>query len=571
MSKFDKAKSKEIWEEHIDNDTGDLYYLNPSTNQTTFSKPKGKIVSYVDDDLWEEHFNDGVLSYINIKTKVVLWDTPRTGRIIPFNAQDVWEEQIDAVTGLTFYINNKTNQRTRKRPNAKVIAHDDVWEEHRDPNTGDLFYANVKNEKVTWHKPDGKILELGDIWEEHLDETTGDMYYMNPKTNETTWQKPAGEVISAVPKDVWEEHEDEHGNLYYFCPLHDATSWKRPVGVPIVKKWAKDAWDECVDHKTGDKYWIHQQTKQVTFTKPSGMIMHMEDLWIEYLDEESGEPYYKHAKTHETTWERPTGKIIKDGENHEEEVVWEELEDPTDGMKYYHNTTTGETVWEKPETGTIVKAADLDKGVVWETLRSDEGEFYYHNVNTGETAWEIPSGPNVTVIPFHQTGAITAAVPAVTAVTAGAAEPVTAPAVAAGGTAANQTETWETLADEEGDHYYHNLTTGETSWELPSGPNVTVLPFGEEPPVVEEAGGGSTPAGNLQGLSNHMVDKFNLAVGSSQPGKYKPLGKNGPMPVYVSKNPKIREKVNNLRENKTKESEGKNEQGTDKAQADGSS
>ena len=143
--------------------------------------------------------------------------------------------------------------------------------------------------------------------------------------------------------------------------------------------------------------------------------------------------------------------------------AWEEVFDD-EGSMYYFNTVTGETSWELPSP--TPQHAQDGSGVAangWEEAYDDDGNLYFYQPATGETAWELPQDPM-------------------------GSDRDTGTEKAVGGYAMEQQHEqhvdeegksmvsgtppqWTEHIDEHsGEAYYHNPTTGETSWVKPLSP-----------------------------------------------------------------------------------------------------
>lgn len=92
------------------------------------------------------------------------------------------------------------------------------------------------------------------------------------------------------------------------------------------------------------------------------------------------------------------------------------------------------------------------------------GESYYYNIHTHETAWERPAVMDGDVAPASGGGG-----------GGSAAAPAAAPACPAG---------WEAHLDPEGsgEHYYINMATGETTWDLPAADHAAASAAPPAPP-----------------------------------------------------------------------------------------
>jgi hypothetical protein len=132
---------------------------------------------------------------------------------------------------------------------------------------------------------------------------------------------------------------------------------------------------------------------------------------------------------------------------------WEESIDPASGYPLYTNSQTGAVQWEKPaishlnpmnRAGHGRNETQLPSG--W--AKDGEGnDKYYYNEDTGETTWDAPPG-------------------SVGGGSAGIGE-VAVDGVAAAATKEELPAGWGEDFDAEGNMYWYNAASGETSWERP--------------------------------------------------------------------------------------------------------
>jgi hypothetical protein len=147
----------------------------------------------------------------------------------------------------------------------------------------------------------------------------------------------------------------------------------------------------------------------------------------------------------------------KMGENCDLPPGWSSFIDESSGYPCYVNDATGDTQWEKPapsvemtvsnpmkRAGHARNETQLPSG--W--AKDGEGnDKYYYNEDTGETTWDAPPG-------------------SVGGGSAGIGE-VAVDGVAAAATKEELPAGWGEDFDAEGNMYWYNAASGETSWERP--------------------------------------------------------------------------------------------------------
>lgn len=124
-----------------------------------------------------------------------------------------------------------------------------------------------------------------------------------------------------------------------------------------------------------------------------------------------------------------------------------------DGSKYWYNTVTFETTWEDPTVSSVsTPAASVPTTALppnWAELYTDDGVTYYYNSVTQETSWELPKLPVLPALPPEKKRAqLSKSLPPV--------PPQAAPIT-----------DWVETYTEDGQLYYYNSKTMETSWERP--------------------------------------------------------------------------------------------------------
>ena len=315
----------------------------------------------------------------------------------------------------------------------------------------------------------------------------------------------------------WSAFRDDSGQIFYHNSKTDETSWDQPPK------------DESFNPVEEEKEETTSGADQAE-TEPSDT-----GEWAKYMDEDKGEPYYFNTMTQETVWEKPAGfvgggstakmspkitskeavstKTTKAKTESQEAGApdiaaaaatgdWMEIQDD-EGRTYYYNSKTEATSWDRPadfkEKTEKIIVSETKKGMVedapvkdkeqsteggdWTQVQDDEGPTYYYNTKTEETSWDRPEGfgkknkdANSNAAQEEQKEKV----------------PETKETKAFG--------YWTEVQDDEGQTYYYNTKTEQTSWDRPDEfeqkeNGRDVVEAREKDKVVSEKDDDGTPVG----------------------------------------------------------------------------
>ena len=410
------------WVETADPTSGQTYYFNSKTNETSWEKPNSYSTAAAD-------ANNGSPSTPSMEA----------GQDATGGCESDWSETVDPTSGKAYYFNSKTGETS--------------WEK---PTAGEAEIANINT--TGDNEPSQDAAE----WVEATDISTGSTYYYNSGTGETSWERPSAldsEEKSSPPDTSSTTPEATTESTLFTTADADDDPAGRTEEKPEIDQncYSTDAaidQSELIQEETNSLVVAEEEVKEesdaVAATAkaedeaPEGVACPQEsnvsetattteiksdesssnalpDGWVKANDPSSGKVYYCNMKTQETSWKRPV-ELGNDSSSEadampavEEEVVeiskpeeavvpniadgWEELQDPASGKMYYYNKETQETSWEMPTSTTISESvpmnddASLNRGEKdWvETLDSSSGKNYYYNAKTGETSWEKPT------------------------------------------------------------------------------------------------------------------------------------------------------------------------------------
>lgn len=137
------------WLCHLDHDSGDVFYENMKTGDTTWDRPSGAV-------------------------------------------RPMWLSHLDPESSEMYFENIDTGETTWSRP-KEFCDPDEKWMARLDDESGDYYYENMQTQETTWDTPLCFQETVSEVqWLRHFDPNSGDYYFENTVTGETTWEQPAG-------------------------------------------------------------------------------------------------------------------------------------------------------------------------------------------------------------------------------------------------------------------------------------------------------------------------------------------------------------------------------------------
>ena len=238
------------------------------------------------------------------------------------------------------------------------------WIALTDPSSGDTYWANEVTGESTWDKPtmapeeksavqstmSDKSKEIDDLppdWVALEDPDSGDTYYLNQATMETTWDHPTGEV-------------DDKSGTSRLSNAVSATSQQPSVTSQELSVVGQEVSEGSAIDQPDDEGEL-----------PPG--------WEAIFDDATGDTYYAHVNG-DTQWERP-----------------ERVEDNTEHDKQQALVTLPQSQEDSEQSGSHQQPPQEsgDEGLPegwYSCVDPDSGDSYYVNEATQETSWDRPGG-----------------------------------------------------------------------------------------------------------------------------------------------------------------------------------
>jgi len=232
------------WTEHVDPSTGNPFFHNAKTGETSWTKPASAAKQAEEGapkaEGWTEHQDpqSGRTFYYNAVTGESSWTKPASTAASPQQAaiaDDGWTEHLDQASGKNFYYHAKTGETSWTKPvplASSTTTSNEARRENIDPSSGSKsITAEASLTKPTNTAASSQESAVADDgWTEHVDQASGKKFYHNAKTGETSWTKPTPLAPATTTSDGdWRENIDpSSGNKYYFNVKTGESSWTMP-------------------------------------------------------------------------------------------------------------------------------------------------------------------------------------------------------------------------------------------------------------------------------------------------------------------------------------------------------
>ena len=519
------------WEEVENSSSGEIYYYNNESGETSWEKPTSEKLNDPHQDDGEE-FGDDAPKIRRDDSEPAREDVdPNYDNFMAALPED-WAEMEDPSSGEVYYYNAKSEETSWERPKMVDAADSPIeglenesepvgggdsqednttnfceplphgWVKCEDSSSGEVYYHHTESGEVSWERPTMESMdtlghetseeiafepnhtdddgELSEGWVESTDPSSGEVYYYHNESGDVSWERPTtGEIaeiyaqkgeasevfdkkeienVDELPEGWIETQDTDGGEVYYYHAESGETSWKRPTSIEEKKNSLELSMVEEEDDAINSI-----ESNEAEAEDDSSIPGPLPELWVESNDPSSGETYYFNSLTQEVSWERPSAevpskvldsKVDEENENgddnldanHEENdngsttsqtlplpKDWVESTDPTSGQTYYYNIETEETSWQRPVDSSIIESK--------KSLTAYDGD---HVNGQEETACEDDEQANIDTDDLL--------------IEDDDYEPAEL----------ELSGVWIKVEDPAGEQpYYYNPKTGETSWERP--------------------------------------------------------------------------------------------------------
>ena len=179
------------WEEHWDDASNAYYFVNSSTNETTWERPEG----FPEVDEGDVRNTEG-------------------------------EKYVEGDSGDGDYVDAESSE-AEEEGEGREEGEEVVWEQHFDDDSELHYYVHPESGSTTWTRPNRFMSAVEDLedqvgggeeeqglppnWVAVVDDDSGEIFYHNEVTDETSWEFPEGgaERMEAVMEGE-EEEDDEN-------------------------------------------------------------------------------------------------------------------------------------------------------------------------------------------------------------------------------------------------------------------------------------------------------------------------------------------------------------------------
>lgn len=341
------SRQRPVWTEHLDSESGFMYYFNALTNEYRWEKPEDFSATYEQfvsqPNSSREWFNSQQQASGGDMENAAMSSRVLTSRSVKTRSLGKkWVEYVDPETQNTYYYNEITGEtRWSLSPRSARDTSDS------DDQISLALYAQVKQLRETPVPYSAR--------EAH-------MSWLESALAEKDWKKADALVqqiflreqsqVVAEKKTSRKEHSvDRSGPLSNETVSVQATTLAGAAQMQELRTEKSSSVEQATtEHKTvedavGDSGAVTEMEKVVIETSQQST-----SPWTAYVDD-AGNTFYFNEQTGETSWTDPAEESNGSSGSASATDGWQNAYD-SDGNAYYYNVATGETSWTDPAAST---------------------------------------------------------------------------------------------------------------------------------------------------------------------------------------------------------------------------
>lgn len=303
-----------------DPDSGDIYFANEVTGETTWDRPERQPEKSNAGDFHGSYNQHSISSGHDDKSQNE-HSTSSVRFNDSYNIQSLISQQIDEKSESSSAQDDdgyNISYNPELLSSDQEISHNSSY--HSKANNSDFNLSG----QTSVEDDDDEGLPEG--WYSAIDPDSNERYYCNDETGESQWERPEQEQTSQESSQLDEDNDQS---------WQDKEDESEVSGLP-------EGWEAILDPSSGEYYYYNWNDGRTTWDKPPNRALtpnesnstqsddRLPEHWFAVDDPSSGDTYYYNELTNETSWERPSDDILSVQENNN--IVYEE--DSVTSSKY---------------------------------------------------------------------------------------------------------------------------------------------------------------------------------------------------------------------------------------------